>query len=674
MLFGAAYGAGPHYGLLGPLTAFAALACASFAGLAAALRFGRLTAAVGLVGAFVTPALVATTDPSLPGLFAYLFVASAAALYVMRLTAWTWLGWSATIAGALWVWLGAFAASPDRWAVAAFVPAAALLHLVMLPAAALESPVGRRLSWVPFAALGAAALVLAQVAPEGAPQVALFLLSPIAVWKGVAEARLDRLPWLAALIGGLALCLWMLPGWHASPAFAGASGVLSAVIPGTWESGVARPFVVLALALAAFHAAVGLWQERRAEHAVRWAALLACVPVATLAIAYWRIWWLQPDGAWALAASCLAVGLTGAAALAARNGTRQRAGAHAAGAVAALALGCAFVLHQQWLTLAVALFLPPLAWIEARADLPALRRVALAVASLVLVRLLLNGHVLEYHFGTGWIAKGLLAAYAAPSAAFLLGAAMFRRRADDVLVTVLEAGGIGLAACFVALDVRHGYGGGLTGRFGFDEAAVQVLALAAEALAMLVIARRNGRAVAVWAWRILGGLALAFGALLVVFNPALINGYADAAALLAGYLMPALLAVRARRLVPDADLRGVLTIYASVAAFAWVTLQIRQAFHPGVMGLGEVPVLDAELWAWSGAWLVYGVALMVVGLRSGERLLRMIALCVVGLVCAKVFLVDMADLSGLWRVVSFLGLGLSLIGLASLQRRVLGRK
>ena len=42
---------------------------------------------------------------------------------------------------------------------------------------------------------------------------------------------------------------------------------------------------------------------------------------------------------------------------------------------------------------------------------------------------------------------------------------------------------------------------------------------------------------------------------------------------------------------------------------------------------------------------------------------------VVGLVCAKVFLIDMSGLTGLWRVLSFLGLGLALIGLGAVQRR-----
>jgi uncharacterized membrane protein len=87
------------------------------------------------------------------------------------------------------------------------------------------------------------------------------------------------------------------------------------------------------------------------------------------------------------------------------------------------------------------------------------------------------------------------------------------------------------------------------------------------------------------------------------------------------------------------------------------------------MTMPEVPVTDAELWAWSGAWLAYGAALMAAGIRLGAKPLRLAALAIIGLTAAKVFLVDMSGLEGLWRVVSFLGLGLTLISLGAVYRR-----
>jgi uncharacterized membrane protein len=69
------------------------------------------------------------------------------------------------------------------------------------------------------------------------------------------------------------------------------------------------------------------------------------------------------------------------------------------------------------------------------------------------------------------------------------------------------------------------------------------------------------------------------------------------------------------------------------------------------------------------AWLLYGGGLMAAGIRLRDRALRASALAIIGIVTAKVFLVDMAGLTGLWRVLSFLGLGLMLIALGEVYRR-----
>ena len=675
ILFGAAYGAGPFFSLLPPPASFTAMAAASLIALASALRYGPLTAATGIAGAFATPALVATRTPSLPGLFAYLLIVSIAALLVVRRTAWVWLGWAATVAGALWVCFAAVPVTPDRWAAAAFVPAAAALNLLLLPDAALDYPVGRRLAWVPFATLGAAGMVLEILAPGMAPRMALFLLSPIAVWKGILDPRLDRLPWLAALFGLLILLFWTVPAWMPIGVAIHAEGLFQAIFPHAWTAQPITPFILAAVLLAGFHAVTGLWLERRAPNPLHWAALVAAVPVLTLAVAYARISGLRTGLAhiglaWAAAAVVLTAALTATAAMAGHENHRQRAGVHAAGAVAALALACAILLQDYWLTLAVALFLPPLAWIEARADLPALRPVALAVAAVVIVRLVLNWYVPEYVFGTLPLTNGLLAGYAVPAASFASASVLFRRRSDDRLVAALEAGAVTLLALFIALQLRHWAGEGrLTGPTTFTEIALHLLTIALQAIAYLYLAQRTRRVVLGWAWRILGGLALVYGVALLAVNPMVTGAQAGILALFAAYLAPACLAVLGWRKLPEREYRTPLGAYAVVAGFAWITLQIRQLFHPGAIALQEAPIQPAELWGWSGGWLAYGIGLMTLAIRSGERLLRLTALGVIGLVCAKVFAIDMSGLTGLWRVLSFLGLGLALIGLGVVYRR-----
>ena len=364
ILFGAAYGAGVLYELVPPLAGFVLLAAASLVGVAISLRHGQLVAAVGLVGAFVTPALVQTENPSLPGLFGYLLFVTATALAVVRYTAWIWLGWATTIAGAIWVLLAIAAGTDsDIWAPALFVPAAAALNLGLLPGAALDHPIGRRLAWVPCAALGATGLLLAMLRSglDGTHRRSAVRAADHLAGRA-RESRLRLLPFLAAL-----LFLLLLAGWSIEirdwPDIA--------IPPGTWTPAVVRALLATAALVSGCFAASGLWFERRAVHPLPWASLAASVPVLTLAICYARVAEFEPSAGWAAFAMLLAAGLTGCAAVALREvqaGSRERAGIHAAGAVAALALGCAMLLRDQWLSLAVSLFLPALAWVAAQVE------------------------------------------------------------------------------------------------------------------------------------------------------------------------------------------------------------------------------------------------------------------------------------------------------------------
>lgn len=672
VLFGAAYGAGVLYELVPPTAGFILLAAASLVGLAISLRYGQLVAAVGVAGAFITPMLVQTSDPSVPGLFGYLLFITATALAVVRYTAWTWLGWATTIAGALWV-LFAIVAGLDRdvWAPALFVPAAAALNLGLLPREALDHPIGRRLAWVPCAVLGVMGLLLAQLDQGWAARIGVLLFVPLTLWQAAWESRLRLLPYLAAV-----MYLLLLAGWsveiHDWPDIA--------IPPDAWTPAVVQALLATAALIAGCFAASGLWFELRTAFPLPWASLVASVPVVALAICYARVAEFEPSAGWAAFAVLLAVGLTGATAMALREGNPQRAGVHASGAVAALALGCAMLLREQWLTLAVSLLLPALAWIAAQVDLPTLRRVALAVAGVVLVRLLLNGYVLDYGFGHWPIVNGLIPAYAVPAVAFALAAAMFRRQEDDLTVGVLEAGSVALATVFVALEIRQGVGpedGLHTPELGFHEAALDVASMAVMAVATMRIALRLGRPVLHWAWRIQGVLAIVGGVVLLIANPIVTDEAVGDLPLLnwllPAYLVPAALAVVACRSPATAQpvlLRPLLGGYALVTGLVWLTLEVRHLFHSGPLGLDTAGIEDAELWAWSGAWLAYGVGVMAIGIVTGLKPLRLAALAIVGLTTAKVFLVDMSGLVGLWRVLSFLGLGLVLIGLGATYQRL----
>ena len=61
-------------------------------------------------------------------------------------------------------------------------------------------------------------------------------------------------------------------------------------------------------------------------------------------------------------------------------------------------------------------------------------------------------------------------------------------------------------------------------------------------------------------------------------------------------------------------------------------------------------------------WLAFGVALLLVGIALRSQPARLASAAVVLLTVAKVFLIDMAGLTGMCRALSFIGLGLVLVG------------
>ena len=676
-LFAAAYGVGPLYGLVPSPVGFGLMALVAVAGLGLSLLFGQMVAALGLLAAFATPALVQTKDPSLPGLFGYLLVVSAACWGVVRYTAWTWLGWGAALAGAAWVMLTSGAPAADAWAPGLFVPAAVALTLALLPEAAVAHPVGRRFAWAPLVMLGLAGLVLASVSQDGAARAGLLMLAPIAMVKAWREPRLAWLPMVTAGLSVLALLAWFLPVVQATAEAITIEGVVQAILPGPFAPEAIIPFLQVAAGIAVLHAAAGLWGERRTPSPLAWAALTAGVPVLVLAAAYMRVGRFQPESAWALAAGLLAAGLVGAAGLARREGSIQRAGVHAAGAVAALSLGCAIVLDAAWLTVALALMLPALAWIEAAAGLPALRRVALVLAGVVLVRLVLNPYLPGYAVGAAPVLNALLIAYGIPAVCFALAARLFGARLvgarRDALVDVLVAGACLFGGLLLLLEIRQWQHKRAmwTANPGFGEAAWMVTVLGAYALALQALAARGASAVLGVAWRLAGGLALMGGCALLVLNPFFV-GMAQGQGvfgndLLPAYLLPAVLALFA--VVRGVQPRLVLGGYGLLALLMWCSAAVRQAFHPGMTAFWEAGVEDAELWALSGAWSVLAACTLAAGIALRQRALRLAGLALVVLVVAKVFLVDMSGLEGLWRVLSFLGLGLGLIGLGAAYRR-----
>jgi len=101
-------------------------------------------------------------------------------------------------------------------------------------------------------------------------------------------------------------------------------------------------------------------------------------------------------------------------------------------------------------------------------------------------------------------------------------------------------------------------------------------------------------------------------------------------------------------------------------AFIWLTLEVCHAFRGTYIAWGQSS--NGEWYAYSAAWLAFAATGLAVGLIRRDEWLRRVSLAGIGLVVAKVFLSDMAELEGVLRALSFLGLGAALIGIGYAYR------
>jgi uncharacterized membrane protein len=124
------YAAYALYGFIGPAVAFVLLGIVALGTLGAALLHGPALAGLGLIGAFLTPLIVATEEPNYWALYLYLAIVTAASFGLARARLWRWLAVTAVVASVLWALpgIGDIAAlTPHVFHIAAGFTLAALL-------------------------------------------------------------------------------------------------------------------------------------------------------------------------------------------------------------------------------------------------------------------------------------------------------------------------------------------------------------------------------------------------------------------------------------------------------------------------------------------------------------------------------------------------------------------
>jgi uncharacterized membrane protein len=196
------------YALIGPMTAFAAMAVVTALAMALSLRFGAPSALLGLVGGLAAPALVGAGEPNVPLLTLYLALAVGGLSVLSRVQGWTWLGGGALVGGLGWGLALVLGGIPDTAALLS-VGTYLLVIGIALPLVALPPQAGRLLRIAECTV--AAGEMAALVATGGFTLLhwGLFGLISIAiVWLARREEAFERLP-----LAGLALALALIAGW-----------------------------------------------------------------------------------------------------------------------------------------------------------------------------------------------------------------------------------------------------------------------------------------------------------------------------------------------------------------------------------------------------------------------------------------------------------------------------
>jgi uncharacterized membrane protein len=127
-----------------------------------------------------------------------------------------------------------------------------------------------------------------------------------------------------------------------------------------------------------------------------------------------------------------------------------------------------------------------------------------------------------------------------------------------------------------------------------------------------------------------------------------------------------------------------LKIASLLTAVAAVLITIRQAVHGSnitstIVGFSappfnsEVPQIytSTETYLYSAGLLLLAVAWLARGIQIQNAFLRIAGLLLLTAITFKVFLVDAAQLDGILRILSFLGLGIALIGIGWIYGKVM---
>ncbi len=698
--FATAYAAYALYGMVGPAGAFVLLGAIAVATMLASALHGPALAALGLLAALASPLLVSSAEPRLWPVVLYLAFVVFAAYGLARLRLWQWLALSAAIGALLWAWVLAASGGTDMLPVMAHLllqTALAAFFLVADPhrrtadeEANPDWPAsGVLLGFAVLTVLVAATWHIGAARPPFAGAMALMLVGLAYRYAPVAPAAAG-----AVLVTLGTMLFWPL----AREAGAEPRNLFPDVFGASPRPEAVETYLGFAAGLAAMIAAASLWRIARGRTlplaSAAWYVGAATVgPLLVLVVAYWRVTGFDRSISFAVVAALLAAAFAGAAGWLRRmeepdaepnDGVRLALGATASAAIAALAAGLTFALDKGMLTVAFALAALGTAWVADRAALPILRYVVGAIGIVVLARLAYDPTIVGGDLGRTPIFNWLLWGYGVPALSFFLASRLLEKSGRDRVVRFVESLSIAFAAFLMFFEIRHWLQGGDPFAATSDHLELGLMATAGLAFAIVMVRAQARRPDVVYdvASRLFGALtaAICIAGLGIIANPLWsdeeVIGGAIFNSLMLAYLLPAILAAALAYFSWGVRPQWYVQTAGAVALalqLLYTLLEIRRIFQGPAID-ASLETSQGELWTYSIALLVIGVAILAVGFLRDSRPLRLLSAGYIIAAILKVFLIDLANLQGVTRALSFIGLGLALVGIGLTYQKLLARR
>ncbi|MCA1403325.1 DUF2339 domain-containing protein [Ensifer sp. IC3342] len=711
-LFGVVYAAHGIYGFFGTATAFVLLATVSLVTVALSLLHGQALAGLGLLASLLTPLFVSSAEPRPWVLFGFLSIAWLATLCASRLRQWTVVPTLANTGLGLWglayvVGVTPFEAPPVTFALLVMLAGVGLIWpgaaeraagIQGAPeegrAAATAGSPWERLFAPPRAAVTVSAAIAATV-------LALLFISPavtvehfpvqefIAVIAALAVVGALRAtavyPALSAAFGAIA-GTWSLTALSDVLAYLDPSRAQPEIaVSGSTAMLTAMMLSAVFVLLASFVLARRL--ETQSQFAILWAGIAAIVPNALLAMSFLMTGKFAFDLAHGLAAFVSGSFLLVLVEWLYRRSAETR-DLHIAGGLSVAGSFGLFVLGlHAWTdglvtTLAVALLGAGYTFATRARSWPVLPWITVGSALVVLTRIGWEPTIVGAgNLSTTPVFNALLPGYGIPALLLVASAYLLRASPATRVRNLLQA----LASLFVLLTlailVRHAMNGGVLDSSVptlAEQSIYTLLAIGASGI-LMTLDTRSPSPVFRYGGMVLGVLSMlsVLSAHLFGLNPyfsgELLGRIPFFDLLFIGYLLPGIayagLSWYARDKRPWPYVAA-LAVSGAVLAFAWASLSVRR-FWQGENIADWKGFLQGETYTYSVVWLVLGVLLLVVGSRFNAKSIRIASAVLVFIAVLKVFLIDMSNLEGFLRALSFIGLGGVLIGIGLFYQKIL---